>query len=408
MREKENTRGDCSECVQRRNVATMASRGLRKCPCAALDGRVQQRPSVHVHNGVAVIDHRPIPLRNITVHKPIASGAHGSVFEGIETGLGRKVAVKLWYRAGEKVREGAIGEVRKLASLPHPLFVTVYQMDVVDGTPYSVMEFLPGPSVKAWLKQQGITSPNRKLLEYLSHNQKSIRQRCKFWCLYSAGLKYIYANRMLHGDPHLGNVVVFEDSARASHQLIHYHDLKADGDLLSIRILDLGTSLLREAPTQMPLRESKVIAETADKLFSDLRPSLLVKIDTSSSPEALLDVLDRCIEYILQLSSVPGMLKMDFDALSHCMPQLLGWNPFFDYEVIADQLSSIFRQDDARALINDTLWQMKSNNGEKLDAGDMAEIRGASRSFTDQVRELVNLSKRLRTLNRGTSGPVTP
>ena len=44
------------------------------------------------------IDDQPISLRDISISRVIDSGAHGTVFEGTEAALERKVAVKVWYR----------------------------------------------------------------------------------------------------------------------------------------------------------------------------------------------------------------------------------------------------------------------------------------------------------------------
>ncbi len=78
---------------------------------------MSRRPTVNVEDGVAVIDGKRISIRNVRIDRAIDSGAQGSVLEGTEIALDRRAAVKIWYRLGEQVREGAIGEVRKLASV---------------------------------------------------------------------------------------------------------------------------------------------------------------------------------------------------------------------------------------------------------------------------------------------------
>lgn len=360
---------------------------------------MNKRPKVSVNNGVAIIDDHPISLQNITIDNPIDSGAHGTVFEGTETELGRKVAVKVWYRAGETVREGAIGEVRKLAALTHPLFVTVYQLTVSDAAPYSIMEFLPGPSLKKWLRANEFRQMSEiDLIDHLRENKKNIRQRCKFWFLYSAGLKYLYSLDLLHGDPHLGNVIVFEDSVGTSNHLISHHALKVS-DLASIRMLDLGTSLFREDPTQIRVRESKVIFESAEKLFPDFNPRRVMSVDLELDPSVMLRVLDQYVEYVLELSSIPGMTKTDFDFLSHSLPQLLGWCPFFDYKVVSEHLKSLFQPHDARGLITDTLMQMQDRNAVSSPEDDMQLIRQPEPTIVHIVGKLTELSKQFRTLH---------
>jgi serine/threonine protein kinase len=359
---------------------------------------LNKRPDVSVNNGVAIIGGKPIDLRNIRIDKPIASGAHGSVFEGTEITLDRKVAVKIWYKTGEKVRDGAIGEARKLASITHPLFVTVYQLDIAETTPYSTMEFLPGPSLKSWLKEQkiGRIRENGLAFDYLRMNQENIRQRCAFWFLYSAGLRHLYSMGLFHGDPHVGNVIVFKDSVGTLNQLLNHHVLQVS-NLLSIRMLDLGTSLLRNDPAKIPVRESIVIYETAERLFPDFNPRQVMNIDMPLEPKELLRVLDKYVEYVLEMSSVPGMTQTDFDFLSHGLPQLLGWCPFFNYEVINEHLTSLFHAHEAKELISSALWQMQSKDID-LSSEEFSRIAGAARAATpaENVQKLTNLSKQFR------------
>ncbi|HEX8482470.1 MAG TPA: protein kinase [Allosphingosinicella sp.] len=357
---------------------------------------MNKRPTISVDNGVAIIDGKSIPLRNIVIDRPIESGAHGSVFAATETVLGRTVAVKVWYRVGEQVRDGAIGEVRKLASIAHPLFVTVYQLDIAADAPYSVMEFIPGPSVKKWLSMHDLRRPGEvSLWDHIRQKRENIWQRCKFWSLYSAGLKYLYSQDMLHGDPHLGNVMASRDAVGASNQLLDHNVPKAS-DLLSIRMLDLGTSLFRIDPMKIRARESSIIFESAVRLFPDFDPREVMEIDSKLEPEVMLRVLDKFVEYVLEITSVPGMTKTDFDFLSHGLPQLLGWCPFFNYGSVGEHLSSLLPED-ADELISDTLWHMRSKNVDLSAGGDVQRVRQRKSSISQDVRDLVELSRRFRT-----------
>jgi serine/threonine protein kinase len=358
---------------------------------------MNKRPTVEVQDATAVIDGKRIPIRGIRIDRAIDSGAHGSVFEGTEIALDRRVAVKIWYRLGEQVRQGAIGEVRKLASVSHPLFVTVYQLDVHDEAPYSTMELLPGPSLKTWLKENGRTrAADQKLVDYLYENKQNLRQRCKFWSLYSAGLRHLYSLDLLHGDPHVGNVIVFEDHLGSLNHFVSHTGL-GSRDLAAIRILDLGTSLFKKGPSKIRKREAEIIFETAERLFPDFNPRQVMMINMSLEPVIILGILDKFVEYVLELASVPGMTKTDFDFMEHGLPQLLGWCPFFNYDEVSSHLTSLFTSSDAEGLISDTWHQMEWKLAGSV-AGEPTEDREWSRlTIPDAVGKLKTSSRRART-----------
>lgn len=277
-------------------------------------------------------------MQNLEILTNIASGAHGTVFEALDTDLDRKVAVKIWYKMGDQVRQGAIKEVRRLAAITHPLFVTVYRLDVAGAAPYAMMELITGPSLKDWLKSNAIQAvPLKLLLPYLSSNAENVRQRCAFWFLYSKGLNHIYSQNALHGDPHTGNLLVVKDKTEISKTFQNHHILR-HGSYASLKILDLGTSFLWKDSSKREEWEVKLIFETAERLFPDFPPGEVMRIGLKLQPKALLEVLDRFVEYVLELASVPSMTKTDFDFLSHGLPQLLGWCPFFNYSKVSDQL----------------------------------------------------------------------
>ena len=271
-------------------------------------------------------------------------------------------------------------------------------MDVAEAAPFSTMEFLPGPSLKNWLKEEKISriQGSGLSLDYLRENQQNIRQRCAFWCLYSSGLRYLYSKDLLHGDPHAGNVIVFEDSVGTLNQMLEHHVLRVS-NLLSIRMLDLGTSLLRDDSAKMPLRESTVIRETAERLFPDFDPRQVMNIDIPLEPKQLLRVLDKYVEYVLEMSSVPGMMQTNYDFLSHGLPQLLGWCPFFNYEIINEQLASLFPAHQAKELMNDALWQMQSKDID-LSRDEFSRLVREAKAATpaENVQKLTNLSKQFR------------
>lgn len=357
---------------------------------------MNKKPNVSVSNGIASIDGQRIALRDIYITKVIDSGAHGTVFEGTEKALDRKVAVKVWYRKGGKVRAGAIGEVRKLASVVHPLFVTVYQLDVSASTPYSTMELLPGPSLKSWLRDKDFRRlPGVDLFLHLRTFQENLRQRCKFWFLYSAGLRHLYSRGMLHGDPHLGNVIVFDDLLGNTNHLVSRF-ISSKGPLSSIRILDLGTSLFRNDPSKIRVRESKVILESAVRLFPDFDPNEVMNLDTTLDPSAMLRVLDCFVDYVLELSNVPSMSRDDYAAFEHGFPQLLGWCPYFNFEFVSADLAALFAPQETEGLIIDALDQMLGHFADPTYELEQDALLKKKPPASDVIRRLNELSGRLR------------
>ncbi len=90
----------------------------------------------------------------------IGRGGMGAVWRGRHTFLDRSVAVKtLLVPAGEAGRDFVRRferEARILASLQHPHVVACHDAGTLpDGSPYLVMEFIEGPSLKAKIERDG-------------------------------------------------------------------------------------------------------------------------------------------------------------------------------------------------------------------------------------------------------------
>ncbi len=104
--------------------------------------------------------------------KELGRGGYGVVFEAIQTGVERTVAVKMLLpKALEEQQEGVVErfkrEARLASSLTHPSAVTiyafgVYQPDQVDavGLPYIAMEYLHGESLQDYLMRRGPLPPD--------------------------------------------------------------------------------------------------------------------------------------------------------------------------------------------------------------------------------------------------------
>jgi hypothetical protein len=101
------------------------------------------------------------------IEQRLARGGMGTVYEAVDTHLGRQVAVKV---LREELAENPDAverferEARLLASLSHPNIVTVHDAGVLLGTPYLVMERLEGRTVRDLLQAHGAVGPGESVL----------------------------------------------------------------------------------------------------------------------------------------------------------------------------------------------------------------------------------------------------
>ena len=111
-------------------------------------------------------DPPPLPadlprIPGITLHFEVARGGMGVVYSGRQDFLDRRVAVKLLSLdlAGEKFAQRFRREAKILAGIKHPHIVACHSAGTTDdGQSYLVMEFVDGPSLKAWIREHGALS----------------------------------------------------------------------------------------------------------------------------------------------------------------------------------------------------------------------------------------------------------
>ena len=93
----------------------------------------------------------------------LGSGAMADVYLGLQTSLGRKVAVKVLRETGRGHSEAAIErfmqEARAAASLVHGNIVQIYEVGCVDNVHFIAEEYVAGPTLKQWLHERGTLSP---------------------------------------------------------------------------------------------------------------------------------------------------------------------------------------------------------------------------------------------------------
>ena len=92
------------------------------------------------------------------VEGTIGSGSMGEVFRGIDTGLNRKVAIKLLsekHRDSPELRQRFVREGRAVAAISHPNVVQVFATGSFDDRPYIAMELLDGADLGSIVESHG-------------------------------------------------------------------------------------------------------------------------------------------------------------------------------------------------------------------------------------------------------------
>lgn len=101
-------------------------------------------------------------IPGITLQYEIARGGMGVVYSGRQDFLDRRVAVKFLSvdLGGASFAQRFQREAKILAGINHPNIVGCFMADTTpEGQSYLVMEFIDGPSLKAWIQDNGAIPP---------------------------------------------------------------------------------------------------------------------------------------------------------------------------------------------------------------------------------------------------------
>jgi hypothetical protein len=166
---------------------------------------------------------------------PLGEGGMSLVYRARDTRLGREVAVKMVAEslatdAGSLARFEQ--EARLAGALNHPNIIVVFDVGVLDGTPYLVTELLEGETLRSRLRRSPV--PFETALDWAAQM--------------ASGLAAAHAKGIIHRDLKPDNVFV----TRSAH----------------IKLLDFGLAKLTEAvPTQAshPLMEDTVTPSLATR-----------------------------------------------------------------------------------------------------------------------------------------------
>jgi serine/threonine protein kinase len=182
----------------------------------------------------------------------VGKGANGIVFSAVDRRLGREVVIKVYpprlNRTGVHPYEQARSEAVKVAALKHDGVATLYkfgQLSEVDGIPglsegwpYCVMEYRAGKPLRDVLPDMmgdfsGRRSALRRIFDVLTYAEN---------------------RRALHGDLHVGNVLVD----------------RYFGTIINVSVIDFGTSLFAEEG-QSEKRHACLLRKTTFELLPELR-----------------------------------------------------------------------------------------------------------------------------------------
>ena len=115
---------------------------------------VEEIETTRLPNAGPMTRETPAGLPGLEMVREIGRGGMGVVWEALDTGLGRRVAVK-FLPEGRSVfaeaRKRFEREVAAVGQLTHPNIVAVHRADLSGSRPYLVMEFVPGASLHALL-----------------------------------------------------------------------------------------------------------------------------------------------------------------------------------------------------------------------------------------------------------------
>jgi len=148
------------------------------------------------------VDDSPVALGSslgrYVVRRFVGAGAMGLVFEGEDPSLKRRVALKVMRSARSEEAQALLQrEAVVMAKLSHRNVATVLDVGVVAGRAWVAMEFIEGPTLRAWLaEKREVRAVRRVLLEA------------------GAGLRAAHAAGVLHRDFKPDNVLVERGSER--------------------------------------------------------------------------------------------------------------------------------------------------------------------------------------------------
>ena len=208
------------------------------------------------------------------IEAPLGAGGMGEVFRGVDTRLGRPVAIKTCRR---RFSERFGREARAISSLNHPHICTLYDV----GPDYLVMELLEGETLSS----------------RLSRGKFSMQQTIEYGSEIADALAAAHAKGIIHRDLKPQNIMLTKTGVK----VLDFGLAKSSEDeTLTITDAVLGTPAYM-APEQ---REGKPCSPESDiyslglvlyEMATGKRPSGNDPTASTHLPEKLVHIIDRCL-----------------------------------------------------------------------------------------------------------------
>jgi len=131
---------------------------------------------------------------------PLGQGGMGMVVLAVDERLQRDVAIKLirpTYGRNKNAHERFLIEARAMARVRHENVVEIFSFGEIDGSPYFVMEYVPGSNVANWLDDLILEEKMPVIDEALGY----LDQICR-------GVSAIHASGTVHGDLKPSNILL--------------------------------------------------------------------------------------------------------------------------------------------------------------------------------------------------------
>lgn len=144
----------------------------------------------------------PQQLGKYAIEGPIGRGGMGVVLKGHDPDLGRTVAIKVLaphLAQSPTARRRFQREARAAAAISHPHVLTIHHVEEENETPFLVMEYVAGGSLKEYVASHGKLDPVQVI---------------QLSCQIAQGLAAAHAQGVIHRDVKPGNVMLHEGGMR--------------------------------------------------------------------------------------------------------------------------------------------------------------------------------------------------
>jgi len=133
---------------------TLLERAPRSTPRAAQGGEEGESAA-----SAAAVPPEPLelthgPIGHYEIIRPLGQGGMSQVYLARDTRLGRKVALKFLLKVDTHTYARFEVEAHATAQLSHENIVALHDIGTYQGRPYMVLEYVPGKTLSAWLRER--------------------------------------------------------------------------------------------------------------------------------------------------------------------------------------------------------------------------------------------------------------